>query len=219
MGQGQTVKTEEKQGKDLVDAARKHGVKHFVYSSVDRGGEEKSYDNPTPVSHFASKHRIEHYLVENAGDNMGWTILRPAAFMDNLQPGFMGKLFPTSWKIALSRPLQMIAVSDIGYFAAQAFIHPGQHNHRGIGLAGDELTYEQADRIFREKTGNGLPLTYQIIARLILRLITDVGNMYKWFETDGYGVDVKKLREEYPGLLTFGAFIEKQGKFELKKDV
>jgi uncharacterized protein YbjT (DUF2867 family) len=82
MGNGQTVNTEEAQGKALVDAALANKVKFFIYSSVDRGGDQKSYDNPTPIPHFISKHRIEHHLRDNAGDKMQWTILRPVAFME-----------------------------------------------------------------------------------------------------------------------------------------
>lgn len=76
--------SEEEQGKALVDAALEHGVKMFVYTSVDRGG-DKSFDTPTPIPHFISKHNIEHYLVDKAGakgEKMQWTILRPTAFLD-----------------------------------------------------------------------------------------------------------------------------------------
>jgi hypothetical protein len=74
--------TEEAQGRALVDEAVANGVEWFVYSSVDRGGDEKSWDNPTPIPHFISKHNIELYLREKAGDKMMWSILRPTAFMD-----------------------------------------------------------------------------------------------------------------------------------------
>ena len=77
MGGGQTIATEEAYGKGLVDAAIARGVKHFIYTSVERNG-----DVPTEVPHFVSKHNIELYLKENAGD-MSWTILRPTSFMDN----------------------------------------------------------------------------------------------------------------------------------------
>jgi hypothetical protein len=133
----------------------------------------------------------------------------------------MGKIFPTAWKVALTpgRRLQLIAVADIGYFAAQAFIQPEKYNHRGIGLAGDELSYEEADRIFKEKIGYSMPLTYEFIIRILLWRVADVGAMFRWFERHGYGIDIKKLREEHPGLLNFGDFLETQGKFELKKNV
>lgn len=81
MGKGVTHEGEIKQGKALIDESVKYGVKHFVYSSVDRGGDEKSWSTPTPIPHFISKHHIEQYLRDNAKE-MGWTILRPVAFMD-----------------------------------------------------------------------------------------------------------------------------------------
>ena len=43
---------EEQQGKAIVHAAVAYGVHHFVYSSGDRGGPEKSSVNPTQVKNF-----------------------------------------------------------------------------------------------------------------------------------------------------------------------
>lgn len=75
-GKGVTFEGEVKQGKSMVDEAKKAGVKHFVYSSVERGGDEKSWNNKTPIPHFQTKYEIEQHLRDNAG-GMGWTILRP----------------------------------------------------------------------------------------------------------------------------------------------
>jgi len=82
MGKGASAKSEEAQGKALVDGALENGVKMFVYTSVDRGGDDKSFDNPTDVPHFISKYHIEHHLVEKAKGKMDYTILRPVAFFD-----------------------------------------------------------------------------------------------------------------------------------------
>jgi uncharacterized protein YbjT (DUF2867 family) len=46
---------ETKQGNDLIDAAIAHDVKHFVYSSVDRGGNAQSDVYATDIPHFVSK--------------------------------------------------------------------------------------------------------------------------------------------------------------------
>lgn len=86
-GKGVTHEGEIRQGKAMVDAAVKAGVKHFVYSSVERGGDEHSWENPTPIPHFASKHEIEHHLKDTAGE-MGWTILRPGMSMSSSLPNF-----------------------------------------------------------------------------------------------------------------------------------
>jgi len=96
MGPGVTTEFEVKQGSDLIDESIKERVTQFVYSSVDRGGNEHSFNNPTPIPHFQTKLEIEQHLLEKAGKNgerMSWTILRPVAFMDNLEPGMKSKVF------------------------------------------------------------------------------------------------------------------------------
>ncbi|WWC89421.1 uncharacterized protein L201_004345 [Kwoniella dendrophila CBS 6074] len=88
---------EVKQGISLVDESLKNNVEQFVYSSVDRGGSEKSWNNPTNVPHFATKNMIEQHLKKSTiGSSMKWSILRPVIFMDNLEPGFQSKVFMAS---------------------------------------------------------------------------------------------------------------------------
>jgi nucleoside-diphosphate-sugar epimerase len=80
MGDGQSVITEERQGKAMVDTALANKVSHFVYTSVDRGGDAKSAAAATYVPHFASKHAVEQHLFAKAkGSDMSYTVLRPAA--------------------------------------------------------------------------------------------------------------------------------------------
>jgi len=218
LGKGATVQTEEKQGKDLVDAALANNVQHFVYTSVDRGGEAKSYENPTPIPHFISKHNIEHHLVDNASDKMKWTILRPVAFMDNATPDFMGKCFATMWSLAVKeKPFQLIAVSDIGHFGAQALIKPDEYAGKSISLAGDSLSFAEANEVFKGKVGTDMPKTFGFIGSAIMMMVGDVGKMFNWFYTDGYGTDIPALKKQHPGLLSFGEWLEKESKFEIKK--
>ncbi|KAG7407259.1 Citrinin biosynthesis transcriptional activator ctnR [Fusarium oxysporum f. sp. rapae] len=194
---------EEKQGKDLVDAALKNNVKHFVYSSVDRNG-LKSIENPTDIPHFMSKHNVElHLLRRTTGTDMGWTILRPVAFMENFDGGLVGKIFASCWKLVVkSRPLQLIATADIGAFAAKAFIDTNKFVGKSISLAGDELTYDQMAAVFKEKTGSEVPLAAGILARMTLWLSKEMGTMFAFFEREGYGADVKELRCMHPELKT-----------------
>jgi hypothetical protein len=46
----------------MISEAIKSGVKHIVFSSVDRGSEQSATD----IAHFASKHRIEEHLKAKA---------------------------------------------------------------------------------------------------------------------------------------------------------
>ncbi|THW59208.1 NAD(P)-binding protein [Aureobasidium pullulans] len=215
-GQGQSVDTEEKQGKALIDEALKRGVNHFVYTSVDRGG-DKSLDNPTNIPHFRSKHNIERHLVDSAKDsNMSYTILRPTAFMDNWVPGFMGKMFGAMWTSALApdRKLQLISTKDIGFFAAQAFRNPDRFNNRAVSLAGDELTFAEASKVWQDTVGYGAPATYSFMGGGLMWAVKELGTMFRWFETDGYQVDIPALKKEHPGLQTLGDWIEKESAFK-----
>jgi hypothetical protein len=76
---------------------------------------------------------------------MKWTVLRPVAFFETLVPGFIGRVFTTSWEMTLkaNQILQLIATSDIGVFAVDAFMKPKEFENKKISSAGDELTYHQ----------------------------------------------------------------------------
>ena len=206
---------EESQGKALIDESLKQDVKFFVYSSVDRGGEERSFDTPTKIPHFVKKHHIEHHLVERTkGTTMEWTILRPTAFYENLTADFFGKVFATCFDMALKgSPLQMVAASDIGYFGADAFLHPEQYRGRGVSLAGDELTHAQMAKIFQQQTGQPLPKTFRPVCSLFMAAMKDMGYMFKWFHDEGYRADIESLRVKHPDLMNFETWLAKESDF------
>lgn len=189
-------------------------MKHFVYSSADRGG-EKSINNPTDIPHFINKHRIEKHLLEKTKNGeMAWTILRPVAFYENLSSNFFGKLFATSFKISLKgAPLQMIGVSDIGAIAAEVFLNPERYKGEAISLAGDELTYSQFETIFKEKTGKSIPTTFQFFCAGFMALVKDMGYMFRWFHDEGFSADVEEVRKLHPKLKSFGTWLETESDF------
>lgn len=220
MGKGASAKSEETQGKALVDAALANDVKFFVYSSVDRGGEARSLENPTNVPHFASKHNIEHHLIDSTKDkDMQWTILRPVSFMENKTPGFGTKLMATAWRMVIKeKPQQLVSIRDIGWFAAQAFLRPNDFAGRCISLAGDELTLSQANEIFKSKVGHEMPETFQFLVRIIMWCSTELGNMFRWFHDEGFGADLNALRAEHPGLLSWADWLDKESAWTKKSD-
>ncbi|KAK9371516.1 uncharacterized protein V1513DRAFT_455489 [Lipomyces chichibuensis] len=213
IGGGANWKTEERQGKALIDAAVKYGVSHFVYTSVDRSG-ERSDENPTDVPHFASKHRIEQHLKEaSVASGMTWTILRPVAFFENLTPDFMGKMFAACWKshIPPNKRFQLVATEDIGHFAAQALAYPDSWRNRSLSLAGDELTFTEANEIFKSVTGNsaGIPTTNWIVSWVILNMVKALRTMMKFFAKEGNNADIEELRKMYPQLQDFKTWLQR----------
>jgi uncharacterized protein YbjT (DUF2867 family) len=216
----QTVsKKEEAQGKDLVDAAVAAGTEYFVYSSVDRGGPQKSEGYGTYVPHFVTKYHIENHLKEKASaskQGMAWTILRPVAFMDNYAANFPGKGFGAAWKSLGDKKLQVIYSGDIGAYAALAFENPEKYQGQALSIAGDELSFAEAQEVFKDAFDSELPYTYGFVATALKTLIADVGLMFKWFEEVGYGSNIQEARKIYPGLMDFKTWLTTTSGF--KKD-
>lgn len=210
--------SEEQQGIPFIDAAVAHGVKHIVFSSVDRGGDEKSWDNATDVKHFWEKRTVELHLRDKAAKEGGftWTILRPVAFMDNWAPGMFASMFTAMWAASLKpdTKLQLVSVRDIGVFAAKALSEPEKWAGRAVSLAGDELTLAEAKEKFKKVTGQDLPQGWGIMAKGLLWFVGDIGNMFKWFEREGYGADIAALRKEESSLQDFETWLRDTSKWE-----
>ena len=119
------------------------------------------------------------------------------------------------WKLAIpaTKPVQLVATADIGFFAAQAFLDLEKYNGRVLSLAGDELTFSQAEIVFKEKTGKELPRTFGIVAWVLLKAVKELGLMFKWLAEMGGAADIVDLREMHPDLMTFGDWLEKESFF------
>jgi nucleoside-diphosphate-sugar epimerase len=206
---------EERQGKALVDAAVANGVTRFVYSSVDRHGPQSS-DDPTNVPHFKSKFRIEKYLAQQceelvtATNPMTYTILRLPIFMENFTNDFMGRLFATTWKVALreDKTLQLISTADIGHWVHKAFTDDLVGRNKAVSLAGDELTFTEANTVFKERFGYDLPRTYDVLGWGMISY-GEVRWMMEWFDRVGCAADIEELRKENPQLVSFKDWLGK----------
>ena len=200
--------SEEDQAKALIDAGIKYRVKHFVFTSGDRGGPEKSDKNPTNVPNLRAKHEIEVYLKAQAEGRMSWAILRPTTFMDMLTTDIHGKGFGRLWAGLGDKPLQIVSTRDIGHFGAMALLKPEEYHGKAVGIAGDELTFEEASKIFKETTGNQMPLAPCIVGNGLKLLVGDLGAMFGWLGTDGYNINIQGLRKEYSELQTFREWLQ-----------
>ncbi|GKT89480.1 nmrA-like family domain-containing protein [Colletotrichum tofieldiae] len=130
---------------------------------------------------------------------MGWTILRPVIFFDNITPGFEAKVFMTSLRDTMKdKPLQWIATSDIGIFAAETFHDPEQFNKRAIGIAGEVLTFKEMNQKFKEVTGHGVGTTFGFLGKALKSGVKEVGTMLDWFKDEGYNVDMGLAKTIHP---------------------
>ena len=99
----------------LVVAARSAKVEHFVYTSAMGAREDH------PIDFFRTKREIEA-VVQASG--MGYTILRPAAFMESHVHAFNGQLLLERGFTVIvgpgTKPRNFVAVRDVAAFAVQA---------------------------------------------------------------------------------------------------
>ena len=201
---------EERQGKALVDAAAANGVKHFVFTSVDRGVNGDT--DPTPVPHFQSKFNVEKHLKDVAAKSgtMDWTIMQPVAFMENLSPNFLGKAFATMWELnGMDRKLQIVSIVDIGVMAAHAFKSPEEYASKQFSLATDSLSPNEAQAIFKRVVGKDMPTTYHFVGILLKWMLhKQLGIMFQWFVDVGFGADPEEYKSKYPEMQDFERWLK-----------
>jgi uncharacterized protein YbjT (DUF2867 family) len=192
-----------RQGTAIADLAKKVGVEHFVYSSVG------SAYRDTRISHFETKRKIEEHIRKL---DLPYAILRPVFFMHNWE-GMRERIFEGVFEGPLDpgKPLQQLAVDDLGAFAAMAFADPERWIGREVDIAGDEMTMPEMARIFGQITGREVRYV-QIPWDQFRRTAGDeVTRMYEWFDEEGYEADISALHKEYPGLTTFEQYLRQSG--------
>lgn len=185
------VEAETAQGVALVDAAKRAGIDHFVYSSV------ASADENTGVPHFDSKYRVEEYL---AASGLRWSVIAPVYFMDNLFfPDTVNALKEGNYPVPLPADLQLqqIATDDIGAFAAYVIAHPDQFAGMRIDIAGDELSSRQSAAVLGDALGKPVSV-FEVPIDGVRSFSEDLALMYEWFISDGYSADISGLRDQYP---------------------
>jgi uncharacterized protein YbjT (DUF2867 family) len=182
------VGREEEQGKRFAEVARRQGVQHYVYTSVG------SAHLRTGIPHFDNKARVEQTVRELKFPSHA--ILRPVFFMENLvTPSFLqGDTLVTAMRPTTK--LQMIAVDDIGRFAAQAFLEPERWMGTETDLAGDAVTMPEAADAVSEIVGRRI--TFQPIPIDAVRKSSEeFAAMLEWFERVGYSADIRSLETRW----------------------
>ena len=191
------VEAELVMGLNVAEAAAETGVAHLVYSSV--GGADRA----PGLAHFDSKHRIERRI---AMLGVPATILRPVFFMDNFRWQAAG--IREGRLVQGVRPetrLQLIAVDDIGAFAAIAFGAPGEWLGRTVEIAGDELTMVEVAALFSARLGR--PVKYSAQHEDRPGGGDEARKMAAWFDEHGYEADIAALRAEWPALKDMRTFV------------
>jgi uncharacterized protein YbjT (DUF2867 family) len=132
-------------------AARKAGVRHVVRMSAIGAG----HDAPTRNGRL-------HVLsdIELAASGLGWTVIRPAFFMQNVLGSVDGDTFhgaPGQGRVG------MIDVRDIADFAAAVLRDPARHQGETYTITGPE-SIRLRDMTDTLSEVYGRPITYQPVS-------------------------------------------------------
>lgn len=198
------AESEVKQGINLVDAAARSSISHFVYSSVG------SADRKTGIPHFDSKFRVEEHI---RGTGLRYTILRPVFFMENWR-GMRGMIEQGKLALPLTPEtrFQMIAVDDIGEFVALAFEHSGKFQGRALDIASDDLSMTGLAEAFSRASGREVGYEQIPWDQFEKQMGHEMTVMWKWFQDVGYHVDLAALRQENPHLTKFEQWLRMKWK-------
>ena len=184
-------KAETAEGINLVRAASRVRVKHFVYSSV------AGADRSTGIPHFDSKFEVEKEIRRSA---IPFTIVAPVFFMENFLAEWMAAgIGQGSIAIAVpaTRRLQQIAVEDIAQFTALVIDRRESFLGKRIDIASDELTLTTVASVISHVLGRQIKYT-ALAVDAVRGQNEDLARMYEWFDRVGYDADVVGLRELYP---------------------
>ena len=198
------VEGEVRQGRNVADVAKLHGVQHLVYSSF--GGA----DRRTAIPHAESKWQIEEHIRSL---DIPHTILRPVWFMNNfLWPSFYDAIRGGVLAMGLrpDKPMQMTAVDDIGGFAVMALDDPEDFIGRELEIAGDEMTGPEMAALMGEAMDR--PVQYEQVPISALRQQSEAtARVFEWLNESGYRADIPALRAMYPTLTTFAEWLRRVG--------
>ncbi|MDA3648075.1 NmrA/HSCARG family protein [Saccharopolyspora indica] len=191
-------------GENVASAAKDAGVGHLVYASAFNA------ERATGIPTLENKRAVEQHIRELG---VPATMLRPVSFMENylaMMPGQSardGELV-SAVRADVSQPL--IALEDIGAFAALAFENPDTYVGEALEIAGDSLTPPQIAAALSRAAGR----EFRHVEMPLEPLRDQNPVLYRAYkalnELDLSAVDVPALRKIHPGLLTFESWLAGQ---------
>jgi len=199
------------QGTNVVDAAKAADVRHLLYSSV--GGAESQHG-------FYREHGwgpIEKWQIEQhiRSRDVPATILRPAGFMEDFTSPdrfFQNGSLNVPWHDDLI--VQLIAIDDIGAFAALAFADPGRYLGQAVEITGDRLTAPQIADALGAAAGRPIPHT-QIPLETLREHAPEAAKVFTWANERYFDTDLTPLRRAHPGLMDFTVWLNRTGQARL----
>jgi len=186
---------------NLIDASRKAGVNHFIYTSFS-----KNLDLDFPLRN--AKRKVESYLQNS---ELIYTILRPGCFMElwfSAAVGFDAPNGKVNTCGSGANPLAYISFKDVAKFAVESISNPAAKN-AVLELGGPQnLSQLDAVRIFEEVLDKKIEVGQMPVDALQSQLDGAEDPMQKSFSglmlcvANGDRIDMKEVLSKFPVELT-----------------
>lgn len=222
-----SVETEMQEAKNQADAARKAGVKHVIWSTLEDTRKWVPLDDdrmPTLHEHYKVPHFDSKGSSDKFFEDLPTTFLITSFYFDNFIHFGMGPRKGEDGKYALALPmgkgkLPAIAAEDIGRCALGIFNKGEPLIHKRVGIAGEHLSGEE----FAAKMGSalGIPVSYASIPFEVYQKFpfpgaADIANMFQFshdFEDDFRAArSIEFSSSVNPELQSFDAWLKENAK-------
>lgn len=178
--------------KNLIDAAKKAGVKHFIFTSALGAAE----NNPVPL--FAAKGKVETHL-KNSG--MAWTILSPNFFTEVWVGMVVGMPLSQNKPITLvgegKRKHTFVSASDVAAFAVAAVDNPAAKNQQIVIGGPESLSWRDVVATFEKTFGKTLPVSWVAAGQPVPGLPDMMWQTLAAMETFDSALDMSKTASTY----------------------
>ena len=215
------------QAQNLAEAARRAGLQHVVWSTLEDTRTQVPLDDEARYPTLMGKYKVPHFDAKGEADqffierDVPTTFLRASFYFDNFvyfgsgpkrgADGVLELILPMGDKV-----MPGVAAEDIGGVAYGILRRGPELIGQTVGVAGEHLTGKQ----YAEKMGKALgeevryaPVTPAQFRAFGFPGADDLGNMFQYyqdFERELSEVrSVERSRQLYPQLQSFDQWLEK----------
>ncbi|HKP77389.1 MAG TPA: NmrA/HSCARG family protein [Longimicrobiaceae bacterium] len=183
------------QARNLAQAAKRAGVRHVVWSTLEDTRERVPLDDDRMPT-LMGRYKVPHFDAKGESDaafrelGVPTTFLRTAFYWDNFIGFGMGPRRGDDGVLSLALPmgdkrLSGIAAEDIGRCAYGVFKAGPEMIGRTVGIAGDHLTGEEMAATLGRALGE--EVRYQDVPVDVYRSLgfpgaEDLGNMFQYYQ-------------------------------------
>ena len=224
-----TRATEAQLGSNIIDAIKKaktdgtnKGITHVVYSSVGDADQVSE-----KIGHFWGKADVEKYMAseftggeDSSSLGITWSVIRPAAFFENLDDGAnFNPLKKGSVKMLTypDKPVKYIAVEDIGKASAVLLTDPDTYAGKIIEGAGGKHTGVELAAALTEASGTECKYSMTMPRFALWLFLGDLYHMVKFIEENnddgGFTADIDEFKKIVPDAQDAKAFFIAKGQW------